>query len=168
MSETIELHGRQGLEKICDLIKDIRTCMLTTVAPDGALDSRPMETLKMDPEGTFWFLMHGGSGVMAEVERDSHISLIYAEPKDSTYVIVKGRGTTSNDKAMIHELWNPMYNAWFAKGESDSSIVLLRVEVSDAQYWTASSSKLVVHARYLAAALTSGKVAVSETGKLSL
>ncbi len=168
MSETIELTGREGMKKVCELIEHISTCMLTTAATDGSFDSRPMATLEKNVDGIFWFLMHSGSGVMAEVERDSHVSLIYAEPKDSTYVVLKGLAGISKDRSKIHELWKPLYKAWFAGGEEDPSIALLRVEVSDAQYWDASSSKLVVRARYLAAAFSGGKIAVSETGKIKI
>ena len=48
MSEYKELSGAEGLKKIGDLIKDIRIAMLTTAAPDGSFDSRPMATQKVE------------------------------------------------------------------------------------------------------------------------
>ncbi len=166
MSEQKELRGTEGIAKIAELIKDIRICMMTTAAGDGSFDSRPMATQKTEFDGTVWFLTRGESGKVAEIADDSHVSLLYADPGDSKYVSLKGRASTSHDRAKIHELWNPMYKAWFPQGEEDPAITVLKVDVTEAQYWEASSSKIVMGAKYLAAAVTGGKVDVGETGKV--
>lgn len=167
MSEFHELHGEEGLTKIGDLIKDIRMAMLTTAAPDGSFDSRPMATQKFEHfDGTVWFLTQAGSGKLQEIADDSHVSLIYADSGNSKYITVKGFATTSTDKGKIREMWNPMYKAWFPEGEDDPSIRVLRVDVTEADYWEASSSKIVWGAKYLAAAITGGKVDVGEAGKV--
>jgi general stress protein 26 len=167
MSEFQELHGREGTEKIGELIKGIRMAMFTTAAPDGSFDSRPMATQQVDHfDGTVWFLTQAGSGKLQEIADDSHVSLIYADSGNAKYVTVKGTASTSTDKAKIHEMWNSMYKAWFPEGEGDPSIRVLRVDVTEAEYWEASSSRIVRGAKYLAAAVTGGKVDVGEAGKV--
>ena len=167
MSEYQELRGEEGLKKIGDLIKNIRMAMLTTAAPDGSFDSRPMATQKFENfDGTVWFLTRAESGKLHEIADDSHVSLIYADSGASKYVTVKGFASTSTDKAKIHEMWNPMYKAWFPEGEDDPSIRVLRVDVTEADYWEASSSRIVRGIKYLAAAATGGKVDVGEAGKV--
>ena len=167
MSDFQVLQGAEGLKKIGDLIKDIRMAMLTTAAPDGSFDSRPMATQKLESfDGTVWFLTKAGSGKLEEIRDDSHVSLIYADSGDGKYVTVKGIASTSRDKAKIHEMWNSMYKAWFPEGEDDPSIVVLRIDVTEAEYWEASASKLVRGVKYLAAAATGGKVDVGEAGKI--
>ena len=42
------------------------------------------------------------------------------------------------------------------------------VEVSEADYWEASSSKLIMLAKYVAASVTGGKVAVGEAGHVAV
>ncbi len=168
MSEQVVLHGQEGITKIGQLIKDIHICMLTTAAPDGSFDSRPMATQETGFDGTVWFLTRSESGMVAEIKSDTHVSLTYAAPAESTYVVVKGRATTSNDRELIHRLWNPMYKAWFPDGEEDASITVLRVDVTEAEYWEASSSKLIRGAKYVAAAVTGGKVDVGKTGKITV
>jgi general stress protein 26 len=79
-----------------------------------------------------------------------------------------GRAFLSNDPQKIHELWNPMYQAWFPEGEKDPQIRVLRVDVSEAEFWEASDSKLVRSIKYLAAAATKGSVDVGEHGKVSV
>ncbi len=168
MSEEKHLSGPEGLKKIADLIQDIRIAMLTTVAADGSFDSRPMATQKTEFDGTVWFLTRSESGKVGEIEDDSHVALIYADPSDSKYVSAKGRATVNQDRAKIHSLWNPMYRAWFPEGEDDPHIAVLKVTVTEAQYWEASSSKLVRGIRYLAASATGGKVDLGKTGTVKL
>jgi general stress protein 26 len=61
-----------------------------------------------------------------------------------------------------------MYKAWFPKGEGDPEIAVLRVDVTEADYWEASSSRIVRSVKYLAAAATDGAVDVGEAGKVVL
>lgn len=162
-----ELSGAEGLAKIEELIEGIHICMMTTVAKDGSMDSRPMgvpsgEKGKFD--GTLWFLTRGSSEKVNEVQSDQHVTLTFAEPKVSKYVTLKGKGSTSSDRTKIKELWSPIYKAWFPGGEDDPDIAVMRVNVSAADYWQASASKLVVMAKYVTAAVTGGSVAVGESG----
>ena len=166
MSDFKVLSGIEGKKKIGELIKDVRICMMTTAGTDGSFDSRPMATQETEFDGTVWFLTRHESGKVQEIENDAHISLLYADPSNHTYVTAKGKAKISRDQAKIHELWNPMFKAWFPKGEEDSSIEVLSVEVEEANYWEASSSKLVFGVRYLARAITGGGVDVGEQGKV--
>jgi general stress protein 26 len=162
------LSGAEGLKKIGELIDGIHIGMLTTSAGDGTFDSRPMGVRTKDFDGTLWFLTKHESGKVREIEHDARVGLIFAEPADTKYVAIKGHASVSEDKAKIHELWSPMMNAWFPGGEEDPSIAVIEVKVSEAQYWEASSSKLVLGVKYLAAAVTGGKVDVGETGKITV
>jgi general stress protein 26 len=166
MSERQVLCGEEGKEKIGKLIKDVRICMLTTAASDGTFDSRPMATQETDFDGTVYFLTGNESGKVIEIENDAHVSLLYSDPSNHNYVAAKGKAQISYDKAKIHELWNPMFKAWFPEGEDDPNIAVLKVEVDEAQYWQASSSKLVFGLKYLARAVTGGSVDVGEQGKV--
>ncbi|MDP9038599.1 MAG: pyridoxamine 5'-phosphate oxidase family protein [Acidobacteriota bacterium] len=168
MSKETLLHGPEGIAKIAGLIKQVRLCMMVTAAPDGSFDARPMATQKTDFDGAAWFLTPHNSGKLGELAHDSHVTLVYSDPAHNNFVSAKGRASISRDRAKIHELWNPMYTAWFPEGEQDPTIAVLKVEITEAQYWEASSSKLVFGAKYLAAAITGGAVSVGESGKVNL
>ncbi len=168
MSEVKQLSGPEGIKKIGELIKDIRICMMTTAASDGSFDSRPMATQKTEFNGTVWFLTKEESGKVHEIENDAHVSLLYADPSNKDYVSAKGRAQISKDRSKIHELWNPMFKAWFPGGEDDPQIAVLRIEITEAQYWEASSNNILFGMKYLAAAVTGGKVQVGETGKVTI
>ena len=61
-----------------------------------------------------------------------------------------------------------MYKAWFPNGPDDPEVTVLRVDVSDGDYWEASSSKLVFYAKYALAAATGGQVSVGESGHVKV
>jgi general stress protein 26 len=90
--------------------------------------------------------------------------LTFAEPSSSKYLALKGRASASEDRAKIKELWNPMYKAWFPKGEDDPEIAVLKVTVTEGDYWEATSGKIVMMAKYAFAAATGAKVEIGEAG----
>lgn len=162
-----ELSGAEGQNKVAELVKDIHIAMMTTTAKDGTMSSRPMAVQNKPFDGTLWFLTRSTSEKVGEVEEDRHVALTFAEPKDSKYIALKGTAKVSQDRGKIKELWNPMYKAWFPKGADDPEITVLRVDVSEGDYWEASGSKLVMLVKYAAASMTGGKVAVGEAGHVT-
>jgi general stress protein 26 len=127
-----------------------------------------MATQKKEFDGTLWFLTAQDTRKVDEIAEETRVALIYADPSNANYVSVKGRAAVSQDKEKIHELWNPMYQAWFPGGENDPQIRVLRVDVTEAEYWEASDSKLVRGIKYLAAAATKGAVDMGEHGKVNV
>jgi general stress protein 26 len=163
-SEYRELSGEEGRKKIAELAKGIHIAMMTTVATDGSMSSRPMAVQDKPFDGTLWFLTRNTSEKIDEIADDQHITLNFADPSSSKYLSLKGRATVSEDRAKIKELWNPMYKAWFPKGEDDPEIAVLRVDVHEGDYWEATSGKIIMLMKYAVAAATGGKVEVGEAG----
>lgn len=159
-----ELSGEEARKKIGGLVKGIHIAMMTTLTGDGKMSSRPMAVQDAPFEGTLWFLTRAGSEKVGELSRDHDVMLTFAEPKDSKYIALKGTGSVSRNPAKVKELWNPMYKAWFPKGEDDPEIAVLRVDVEEGDYWEASGSKVVMLAKYAVAAATGGKVPLGEAG----
>ncbi len=129
-------------EQLWDKIKDVRVAMLTTVDDDGSLRSRPMYTQQVEFDGELWFFTADDSGKVDEISREHWVNLSYAEPKDSRYVSVSGVAELIKDRSKIEELWSPMLKAWFKDGLDDPHLALLRVRVTEAEYWDDTSSKM--------------------------
>jgi general stress protein 26 len=159
-----ELSGEAGLKKIAELLKGVRIAMVTTLARDGSISARPMAVQDKTFDGKLWFLTRINSEKVDEIQQDQHVTLTLTDTSDAKYLTLKGRASVNQDRARINELWSSMYNAWFPKGQSDPEIAVLRVDVTEAEYWQASSSSLVRSAKYLAAAVTGGKTSVGEAG----
>ena len=163
-----ELSGEEGRKKIAELVKGIKIAMLNSVAEDGRISSRPMAMQDVPFDGTIWFLASIKSEKITEIEHDHDVTLTFAEPSDSKYISLKGRASYNQDKAKIHELWNGWYKAWFPEGEDDPDIAVVRVDVSEADYWEANASKIVVGVKYAIAAATGGDVPTGESGHVTV
>jgi general stress protein 26 len=163
-----ELSGDEANKKIAELAKGIHICMMTTVRGDGSMGSRPMAVQDKPFDGTLWFLTRVGSDKVDEIRHDQQILLGFADPSSSKYITLRGRAQVNQDRAKIKELWNAMYKAWFPKGEDDPEIAVLRVDVTDGDYWEASGLKVVMLAKYVIAAATGGKMPVGEAGHVTV
>jgi general stress protein 26 len=168
MSEAVPVLSREeGIAKIAELIQDIQIAMLTTVGVDGPLHSRPMATQRTPFDGELFFLTGEDSGKVHEIEDDAEVALTYVDPKH-TFLSLSGRASISNDRALIEELWNPTYKAWFPGGKNDPEIRVLRVQVEQAEYWEAPANALLRNVKILARAVTGGKTPVGEHAAVSL
>jgi general stress protein 26 len=164
--EHAKTHEEQ-LEKLRDLTKDIKICMLTTVEPDGTLRSRPMQTQETEPDGDLWFFTPADSAKVDETAADPRVNLSYASGDRQRYVSVSGRARVLRDPAKAKELWNPILKAWFPKGLEDPNLALLKVTVEQAEYWDDNSSRMVSFFKMVGSALT-GAQYKAENEKLEL
>jgi general stress protein 26 len=158
---------KEAIEKLNELMKDIKTAMLTTI-DGGVLRSRPMATQEIDDDATLWFLTGATTHKDEEIKKDSRVNVSYAAPDDNTYVSVSGTGETYHDQAKIDELWNPFYKAWFPEGKEDPNIRVLKVRIEQAEYWDSPSSTFVQVAGFLKAMVTGKQADGGENEKITL
>ena len=142
------------LTQLFDKIKDVRMAMLTTTDEHNTLHSRPMYTIKPDPDGSLYFLTDAQSAKVYEVQKDSQVNLNYASPESNVYASVSGRANAYRDEAKIAELWSEPLRAWFPKGKDDPSITILKVTIDKAEYWDSPSSLLSRAYGYVRAVVT--------------
>ncbi|MDF3056340.1 MAG: pyridoxamine 5-phosphate oxidase [Rariglobus sp.] len=134
----------EGRHKLWQLIKDIEIAMLTTVAENGCLHSRPMATQQIDAErAELWFFSSIDSPKIAEIYHEREVGLAYASPATHRYVSVSGRAFVVRDGVKANELWTSAAKTWFPQGVNDPHLALLRIEVESAQFW--DSPARVVH-----------------------
>jgi general stress protein 26 len=158
MSEEAKSQAEQQ-KKLGELIGDIKFAMLTTVSNDGKLHSRPMTTQQKDFDGHLWFFTGLSTEIVPEVESNPKVNVSYSSPdKNSSYVSVSGAASVVRDRAKIKELWSPLYKAWFPKGKDDPDLCLLKIDVSEAEYWDMPNSK-VAQVYAFAKALVTGEQA---------
>jgi len=126
--------------KLAELIGDIRFGVLTTIAEDGSLWSRPISTEQANPDGELWFFAKLDSPLANELRRHRRVSLCYAKPVDCSYVSISGTCELISDRSKAEELWDPSYQQWLPGGPGDASLILVRVTVEGAEYWDAPSA----------------------------
>ncbi|MEZ0540365.1 pyridoxamine 5'-phosphate oxidase family protein [Fibrella arboris] len=133
-----------GLEKIKDLVEDIRIAMMTTLDEQGNLVSRPMACMQMDAEGTLWFFTKKSSPKVDQVTQHDHkVNLSFANASDADFVSISGSAEELDDRGKINALWSDMAKPWFPDGKDDPQLTLLKVHVEMAEYWDSTDSRLV-------------------------
>ena len=159
--------ANKQLEKVRDMIEDIRIAMMTTVDEQGNLVSRPMAALQVDETGTIWFFTKRSSPKVEQIDNNEHhVNLSFANVSDANYVSVSGTAQELDDRAKVDELWNPQAKAWFPEGKDDPNLILLKVHIHMAEYWNASDSTMIRLIQQAAAVVTGNPPKMGENVKV--
>jgi general stress protein 26 len=125
------------LARVIELIRDIRVGLLTTLNHEGAFHTRPVQTLRVDPEGVVWFFTDWSSPKVAELEENIRVSLGYADPSKNKYVAISGTGELRRDLEQAKRLWSIEQRAYYPEGPEDPRLAILRIRIERAEYWIA-------------------------------
>ncbi|GAA4910225.1 pyridoxamine 5'-phosphate oxidase family protein [Nesterenkonia rhizosphaerae] len=120
-------------EDLIATLKDIGTCMFTTVDSTGRLVSRPMAVSHIDEDHRFWFFTPVDSEKIDDVLGDGHVNLGFVA--DKTWVSVAGTAALVTDPQKKAELDDLGAEAYFSDGADDPDAALLCVTPDTAQYW---------------------------------
>lgn len=143
----------EATKKMWSMMKDIGFAMMTTEDGDN-LRARPMVAAQKEFDGSLWFYTRASSHKVDEVQGDQRVGITYAEPSKQNYVSLSGKARLVRDKAAITEHWQESMRTWFPKGTDDPDIALLRVEITEAEYWDAPSSTMIHAYGYVKAVVT--------------
>jgi general stress protein 26 len=161
---TSKQHG-EHVDRIWELAKRIGVCMFVTW--DGERQrSRPLQANVDRDEHAIYFLIDADGHKDDEVRNFPIVTLAFADIPHSKYVSITGKGTVSNDRAKIKELWSPFAQAWWDNAE-DPGIRVIKVEPQDAELWD-SPGRVVTAISMLAAAVTRRSPKIGENAKVKL
>lgn len=121
----------EAVEKIWELIKDIKIAMLTTISEEG-LVSRPMKTQDVEFDGSLWFLTKKDTEKFHELLHNKQVNVAYA---DKSYVSIRGAAELVDSTDKIKEFWNKAYEELLETTYDDPNLVLIKVDVEAAEYW---------------------------------
>ena len=142
-------------DKLRELLSDFDSAMLVTRTASGELRSRPMAVADVEPDGCLWFVTERHSGKLEEIALDDHVNV--AMQSRWKFVSISGRAVAVDDARKVADVWNEAWRVWFPGGKDDPSLVLLKVQGDEGEYWDNSG---VSGIKYLIAA---GKAYLSGT-----
>lgn len=129
------------LQEVAQLVEEIKFAMMTTEEEDGTLRSRPMSTMQMDAGGNLWFFTGLSSPKVEEAQQNHRqVNLSYARPDKQDYLSISGTAEIVRDKEKMRSLWTPWIKPWFPAGLDDPDLILLKVTITEAEYWIAPGS----------------------------
>lgn len=129
------------LDELYQLIEGIEIAMFTTRRPDGRLVSRPMATQTQAEGRDLWFVTDVESDKLDELAFDPQVNLAYYKDRTREWVSVSGLATVTQDRELIHELYQKDWKMWFGDqggardgGPDDPRLALIMVEVESVSY----------------------------------
>lgn len=164
---TTESDHNDAVEKVRDIIKDVRIAMLTTVDDTGSMHSRPMYTQQTEFDGDLWFATSKSSSLVSELRQNPSVVVNYADPDAQRFVVIAGEGIVVHDQAKIDELWNPSLKMWFKGGPTDPDLTLVKVESRRADFWDSPAAP-VRWFQFLTGVATGKRPAGDERGAVEL
>lgn len=129
--------------RLNELIDGIPIAILTTQRPDGTLHSCPMTTHPSDASGVLWFLASDHSEKAEAVRSSGQVNLAYVDPASQRYVSISGLCELVRDRVLAKQLWRPEFASWFSGGLDDPTLMLMKVDIQQAEYWDASRRRMV-------------------------
>jgi general stress protein 26 len=138
--------------KVHDLIKSTRIAMLTTVAPDGRLISKPMANQDVEFDGDVWFIAERDSVKVRNIQANPQVNVAYSS--SDSWVSLSGTASVVDDQAKLAELWDTFTDAWMEGGPENPNNILIRVQADSAEYWDTPGSKVTQVANLLKAKVT--------------
>ncbi|SJN43655.1 pyridoxamine 5'-phosphate oxidase family protein [Psychrobacter sp. JB385] len=153
------MNKQEQLDKIQDVIKDVKFAMMSTVNSKGDVHAWPMTTSETSIGAKeIWFIGDKTSDVVKDIQDNPKIGLSYASEDEKNYVSVSANAELSSDQAKLDELWSPVYNAFFEHGKEDPNVQLIKVVPHGVECWLSGSSTVNIF-KMAAAALQDGKTA---------
>lgn len=155
-------------KKLADLIGKFGTAMLTTLDAQGRMTSRPMTPLGDDFDGAFWFATEIDNAAVLAIQSQPAVNVGFMHEGDNHFVSASGRADIVTDRAQIERLWSPALSVFFKGGKDDPRVCLIRVDVSEADYWDGPGNLLTKLAFFATVAATGNHDALSDSGNVKL
>jgi len=147
------------IDKIQEVIKDVKFAMMSTVNSKGDLHAWPMTTSEASISSKeIWFIGDKTSDVVKDIQDNPKVGLSYATQDEKDYVSVSANAELPTDKDKLDELWSPVYNAFFEHGKEDENVQLIKVVPHGVECWLSGSSTVNMF-KMAAAAVQDGKTA---------
>ncbi len=152
---------QDNIEKVQEIVKDIKFAMMTTINKQGDLHAWPMTTRETSfGAKEIWFIGDKKSDVYKDLQNNKTVGLTYSSQDEKNYVSVSANAELSDDKDKLDELWSAMDNAFFEHGKEDENVQLIKVVPHGVECWISGSSTVNMF-KMATAAAQDGKAAES-------
>lgn len=125
--------------RLIEIFRDARFVMLMTRDEHDDVVARPMSVARVDDDGTVYVSTSIDSEKVTEIEDDPRATITYQGK--TAYAALSGTVRVSQDRALIHELWQADWTVWYPEGKDDPSIAILVFEPYEGHYWDQAGTK---------------------------
>ena len=157
---------KHDFKEFSEKIESVKVGMFTTIFKNNQIHGRPMTTCKVEEDGFLWFFTCINSELIEDLIEQDNVQISYADPNKNLYISIKGQAILVRNKQKMEKLWNPLAKIWFPKGLDDPDLVLIKVQVDEAEIWDCGSSRIMTLAKIIKAIFTGEKYENREAHKV--
>jgi general stress protein 26 len=122
-------------------MKGIDIAMLSTIAENGEIASRPMSNNRdVTYDGNSYYFTRESARMVRDIVREPKVGLAFSNPPGllsgaGLFVAVEGRAEIIRDRTAFAAHWNPDLEVWFEQGVDTPGLVMLKVHAQRIKYW---------------------------------
>jgi len=151
-AEKHDITPQAKIDGLKEILKVVKTGMLTTRGTDGSLHSRAMTPVSPQSATQLSLIFFGNNASykFEEIEQDSHVNVSFYDEKSTNWASFSGNARLSQDKELIKKHWSPMTAGYFGdlgdgthKGdENDPRVSIIEVIPDEIHYWVATRTSI--------------------------
>lgn len=157
----------QNIDRVWEIIKKVRVCMLTTSFA-GGLRARPLEARSDLAFHRLLFITDVHSAKSDEVGRRPEVGLSFIDAADKAYLSITGKAHIEDDRELRLSAWRKNDAVWWPGGPFDPDVCVLVVEPLTAELWDGPSSRAIVAYEFAKARATGTEPDLGENRKVTL
>lgn len=129
------------LPELSKKMQKIDFCMMCTLAPTGAIATRPMSNNgDVEYDGDTWLFSYRDTRKVKDIAGDPRVTLTFSAPpsllgKPGIFIALEGKASLIDEKETFQAHWNDGLDRWFPQGVDTPGIVLIKVHADLAHYW---------------------------------
>ena len=155
-----------AIEKIRQIAKSARICLLGTSEGHLPLEVRPMTVQDVDAVGNFWFLGARSSFQTRQIGRHPQAQLMVSNPDASEFLSLQGRAFVTDSRPLKEKYWNALALSWFPGGVDDPELTVIRFQPESGHYWDTAFGKAVTLLQVAISSLTGHPLAIGVQGEV--
>ena len=119
---------------ILDFVGSYQYSNLITIAEDGTPRGRMMAHLPLKDDMVIWYATASQSRKIAEIEKNSAVSVFFYRPTDHSGVSAMGRAEIVKDDAARKKMWQDAWSAYWEDGPTDPGYCLIKITPRKMEY----------------------------------
>ncbi|MBV6321698.1 pyridoxamine 5'-phosphate oxidase family protein [Duganella violaceipulchra] len=164
-----DLIGEDAVKKIHDFVDGTPGCFFcTSDVAGGPGDARPMTALQVDAQGNLWFVSASDSLKNLELAAEPSATLYFQASGRAEFMHLEGIATVLRDPVKLKELWSFTMKTWFAGGEDDPRVTLIKFAPTYGYYWDTKHGRAVASVRMLIGAVIGKALVDTVEGRLDV
>lgn len=124
-----------------DILQSFNSAMLVTVGEDETPRARPMRIAESEDTNVLWFVTNRQSGKVDAIKSNQNVGITMQG--GGQFLSMTGVAEVVEEQSQLDEVWSDTWKIWFPEGKDDPSIILLRINPVEGEYWDMSGTNRI-------------------------